>query len=303
MNAQQTGLEITDLVKRYSGGIEAVSGITMHLRSGVLGLVGPNGAGKSSLMRILATVTRPSSGRVTWDGTDITRHPDEVRRVLGYLPQTVGVYPNLSAREFLSYLAAAKGLTRRSAQQRIDELLELLNLGDVARRPLNRFSGGMRQRVGIAQALLNDPRLLIVDEPTVGLDPEERVRIRNMLGDLAADRVVILSTHIVSDVEAVAAQIAIMTGGRLCYQGSGEELLRAADGQVWELTVPAADFAALRQRYVVSRTVRTADGVRIRALSYTAPTPDATKVAPDLEDAYLWLVDRGAAPQAMGQPR
>ena len=176
----------------------------------MLGLLGPNGAGKSTLMRILATITRPTEGKVTWNGTDLVREPDAVRTVLGYLPQDFGVYPNLNPVEFLDYLAAAKGLDAKLARTRIDELLELVNLNDARKRPLGGFSGGMRQRVGIAQALLNDPRLLIVDEPTAGLDPEERVRFRNLLSELSGERIVILSTHIVSDVEATATDIALI---------------------------------------------------------------------------------------------
>jgi ABC-type Na+ transport system ATPase subunit NatA len=166
---------------------------------GVWGLLGPNGAGKSSLMRILATITRPTEGKVLWDGEDITGNPSHLRTVLGYLPQDFGVYPNLNALEFLQYMAAIKGLDRRTAGRRIDELLQIVNLVDARKRSLGTYSGGMKQRIGIAQALLNDPQLLIVDEPTVGLDPEERVRFRNLLSDLSGNRIVILSTHIVSD--------------------------------------------------------------------------------------------------------
>lgn len=305
MNAVQPQLEVVGVTKRYTHGKEAVSDLTMRLDHGVLGLVGPNGAGKSSLMRILATVTRPTSGHVTWNGTDIVRHPDELRRALGYLPQDFGVYPNLSAREFLSYLAACKGIRREFAKRRIGELLESVNLSDTGRKPMGRYSGGMRQRVGIAQALLNDPRLLIVDEPTAGLDPEERVRFRNLLGDLAADRIVILSTHIVSDVEAVTDDIAVMANGRLRYRGAGQDLLRAAEGRVWEFTTSPSRFAVIRQQYAISRAIRSAEGVRVRALSPDAPAPGAVPITPDLEDAYLWLVNRMpvsyAGQQIMGQ--
>jgi ABC-2 type transport system ATP-binding protein len=287
-------LEISNVSKSYRGGKQAVSQVSMHVRPGVLGLLGPNGAGKSSLMRVLATITRPSGGLVTWNGTDIVRRPDALRRVLGYLPQDFGVYPNLTAVEFLRYLAAVKGLGARSARARVDELLELVNLTDARKRPLGKYSGGMRQRVGIAQALLNDPGLLIVDEPTVGLDPEERMRFRNLLGELAGDRIVILSTHIVSDVEAVAEDIAILAGGRLVRRGTPEELLRAADGRVWELVVPAPALAEVRARHLVSRTVRTAEGVRTRVLAGSPPAAGAVPVKPDLEDAYLHAV-RSAA--------
>jgi len=206
-------LEIENVSKIYRGNVHAVRSFRLELGPGVLGLLGPNGAGKSTLMRILATITQPSAGRVLWNGTDISHDPDTLRAVLGYLPQDFGIYPNLSAVEFLSYLAAVKGLDAASARRRISELLELVNLTDAARRPLGGFSGGMRQRVGIAQALLNDPKLLIVDEPTAGLDPEERVRFRNLLSELSGERIVILSTHIVSDVEVVATDIALIAQG------------------------------------------------------------------------------------------
>src|SRR5580658_5133677 len=192
----------------------ALHDFSLELGTGVLGLLGPNGAGKTTLMTILATITRSSQGRVIWNGADVADNPDALRAVLGYLPQDFGVYPNLNAVEFLEYLAAVKGLDAAASRRRIDELLNLVNLTDVRKRPLGGFSGGMKQRIGIAQALLNDPKLLIVDEPTAGLDPEERVRFRNLLSDLSGDRVVILSTHIVSDVEATATDIALISQGK-----------------------------------------------------------------------------------------
>src|SRR5579859_935756 len=207
-------LVLEQLNKDYRGKPAALRGVNLSLGSGVLGLLGPNGAGKSTLMRILATITRATGGRVLWNGMDIAKNPDSLRGVLGYLPQDFGIYPNLSAIEFLEYLAAVKQIPSRTARQRIAELLELVNLVEAARRPLGGFSGGMRQRVGIAQALLSDPQLLIVDEPTGGLDPEERLRFRNLLSDLGGDRIVILSTHIVSDVEATASSIALIDQGR-----------------------------------------------------------------------------------------
>ncbi|TQL76478.1 ABC-type multidrug transport system ATPase subunit [Stackebrandtia endophytica] len=284
-------LEIDDVGKTYRGGKQAVDRVTLDIGPGVLGLLGPNGAGKSSLMRILATVTRPSSGRVLWNGTDIATSPNRLREVLGYLPQDFGVYPQLSAREFLSYLAAVKGLPRRLAAQRIDELLELFDLTGAGRRPLGKYSGGMLRRVGIAQALLADPQLLIVDEPTAGLDPEERVVFRNLLSDLAADRIVLLSTHIVSDIESVASRVAVLVDGTLRVGGSPQDLLGRAEGMVWEATLPAHALAAIRDRYVVSRIIRTGDDVRVRMLSPVPPIPEAVPVAPDLEDAYLTVID------------
>jgi ABC-type multidrug transport system ATPase subunit len=221
-------LVVTDLRKDYPRKPRALDGLSITLGPGVLGLLGPNGAGKSTLMRILATVAKPTSGGVTWNGVDIVRHPNPIREVLGYLPQDFGLYPNLNAEEFLSYLAAVRGLTAATARKRIDELLVLVNLVEARRRPLGGFSGGMRQRLGIAQALLNDPSLLIVDEPTVGLDPEERVRFRQLLEELGGERIVILSTHIVPDVEAIASDIAIVAAGRLLARGTPAELMRAS---------------------------------------------------------------------------
>ncbi|MFC8720688.1 ATP-binding cassette domain-containing protein [Kitasatospora sp. NPDC057198] len=294
-------LELIDVTKVYRGGRRAVDGVTMRLGPGVLGLLGPNGAGKSSLMRIVSTVTRPTGGRVRYRGADAVADPDPLRRRLGYLPQDFGVHPHLTSREFLAYLAAAKGLSARSARARIEELLQLVNLTEAVRRPLGTYSGGMLRRVGIAQALLADPEVVVVDEPTAGLDPEERVRFRNLLSELAADRAVLLSTHIVSDVESVAADIAVIVRGRLLRRGAPDELLREADGQVWEAVVAPAGVAAVQERYAVSRMVRTASGVRLRVLAAAPPTRDAVPVPPDLEDAYLAVVHRSAAPAAGGR--
>jgi ABC-2 type transport system ATP-binding protein len=289
-------LELINVTKTYRGGKQAVADVSMRLGPGVLGLLGPNGAGKSSLMRILATITRPTSGRASFDGTDITARPNRLRRVLGYLPQDFGVYPHLTAREFLSYLAAVKGLPTKLARDRIGELLELFDLTGASRRPLGKYSGGMLRRVGIAQALLADPRVLIVDEPTAGLDPQERVVFRNLLADLAGDRVVLLSTHIASDVESVANDIAIMAGGRLLHRGSPPDLLRQAEGRVWELIVLPDALTRLRQRHVVSRMIRTQAGMRVRLLAPVSPAPEAVPVPPDLEDAYLTITYGATGP-------
>jgi ABC-type multidrug transport system ATPase subunit len=283
-------LVITNVSKQYKGNIWGLREFSLSIGPGVVGLLGPNGAGKSTLMRILATIARPTGGTVTWDGTDIARAPDGLRSVLGYLPQDFGVYPNLTPLEFLEYLAAAKGLDAPTARKRIDELLQLVNLFEARHQRLGGFSGGMRQRVGIAQALLNDPRLLIVDEPTAGLDPEERVRFRNLLSDLSGERIVILSTHIVSDVEAVATDIAIIVRGRLVRHAAPEDLLRAVQGQVWEWLIPSSEVPAARTRFRVSATIRKNDGVLVRVLAASAPGPAASPVEPSLEDAYLQAV-------------
>jgi len=289
-------LSIEGVSKSYPGRGLALDGFSLRLGPGVVGLLGPNGAGKSTLMRILATLTRPSAGTVLWNGVDVARTPDALRSVLGYLPQDFGVYPHLSAVEFLGYLAALKGLSPPKARLRIDELLNALNLWDARDVPLGEYSGGMRQRVGIAQALLNDPELLIIDEPTVGLDPEERVRFRNLVAELAGQRIVLLSTHIVSDVEATAARIAILHRGRLVAEGTPEALLEAVQGRVWEWLVPADEAAAVRARLLVTSTLRRPEGVQLRAVSDGPPAPGARAVAPTLEDAYLQLAAGGAGP-------
>ena len=287
-------LEIADVSKQYRRGVLALRSFSLELKPGVLGLLGPNGAGKTTLMSILATITKASKGRVLWDGVDIARSPDALRTVLGYLPQDFGVYPNLNAVEFLEYLAAVKGLDAVSSKRRIEELLSLVNLTEARKRPLGGFSGGMKQRVGIAQALLNDPELLIVDEPTAGLDPEERVRFRNLLSELSGERIVILSTHIVSDVEATATDIALIERGSLVAHATPEALLQLVEGKVWEWVVASTELNAAKQRFLVSSTTRRSDGVHVRVLG-EEPPQGAQPVAPNLEDAYLYCLNQHRA--------
>ena len=287
-------LGIENVSKRYGGGNWALRNFTLQLGPGVLGLLGPNGAGKTTLMSILATITRATEGRVLWNGTDLAPHPDALRSTLGYLPQDFGVYPNLNAVEFLQYLAAVKGLDAAASRKRIDELLNVVNLTEVRKRPLGGYSGGMKQRVGIAQALLNDPQLLIVDEPTAGLDPEERVRFRNLLSELSGERIVILSTHIVSDVEATATDIALISQGTLVAHASPELLLQRVEGRVWEWVLPSAELNTARQRHLISNTVRRSDGVHVRVLG-DSPPAGAQPVTPNLEDAYLYCLSQHRA--------
>ncbi len=280
----------TQLGKQYAKGHWGLRGFSLRFQPGIIGLLGPNGAGKSTLMRMLATVSRPSAGSITWNGVDAVSAPDGLRAVLGYLPQDFGLYPNLTAVEFLEYIAAIKGLSRTSARVRIDALLESLALTEARKRPLGGFSGGMRQRVGIAQALLNDPQILIVDEPTVGLDPEQRVSFRSLLTDLAGNRIVILSTHIVSDVEATASDLAIINHGRLLRHAAPEAILAEVVGRVWEWTVSSSELQGARQRYLISNTIRRTDGVQLRVISDGAPHPSARSATPTLEDAYLAVI-------------
>ena len=285
-------LRIERVTKRWRGGKTAVEDFTLEVPAGVLGLLGPNGAGKTTLMQMIATLTRPTSGRVLFQGRDVARAPEAIRERLGYLPQDFGVYDNLTAFEFLDYVARLKGVRSRA---RVEGLLESVNLHTVARRNVGTFSGGMRQRLGIAQALLADPELLIVDEPTAGLDPEERVRFRSLLSELGLGRLVILSTHIVSDVESIATHVAVMRAGRLAAFGTAERLLREARGSAWEATLASEDLAARRSALVLSSAVRHADGVHVRLVGPAPPVPGARPVEPTLEDAYLFLIRRDAA--------
>jgi ABC-type multidrug transport system ATPase subunit len=285
-----TRLRTEGIGKRY-GDMWAVDDVTLELDEGIHGLLGPNGAGKSTLMQMLTTLTEPTTGTAYWDGTDLTESPNAIRSVLGYLPQDFGVYPDLTVTEFLEYVATLRGLDGETASARIEEQLELTNLSHVRDERLGTFSGGMRQRVGIAQALVNDPELLIVDEPTVGLDPEERVRFRNVLSSIAGDRVVILSTHIVPDVEATANSVALLNEGELVTHTDPESLAELVAEDVYETVVPRARLEEIRSEYQVCRTVQRADGVEVRLLAAEPPGDGASHVTPTLEDAYLARID------------
>ena len=288
-DAKATRLQLNDVGKQF-GELWGVRDVSLDLSPGVLGLLGPNGAGKSTLMRLITTFLTPTEGTITFDGTDVVAEPNSVRENVGYLPQDFGVYPDLTAEEFLEYLAAIRGLNRNQAHDRIEDLLELTNLRDAHDRRLGGFSGGMRQRVGIAQALLTDPDLLVVDEPTVGLDPAERVRFRNVLSSLGDDRVVILSTHIVSDVEATANEVAVLSNGRLRAHTTPERLLEDVTDRVWEVVITQDELQSLKSEYLTSTTTRRTDGVHARIVTDSPPS-DATAVSPTLEEAYLDLLD------------
>src|SRR6478672_6422493 len=268
-------LSVESVSKRFRGGQYGVRDLSLSVSRGVLGLLGPNGAGKTTLMQMLATITRPTAGSISFDGVDVVARPDVLRRRLGYLPQDFGVYDNLTALEFLSYFAALKGV---HSPARVMQMLEMVNLHAVAKRTVGGFSGGMKQRLGIAQALINDPDLVIVDEPTAGLDPEERVRFRNVLSDIGFGKLVILSTHIVSDIESIATRIAIMREGRLVALATPEELLRRTEGNVWELVVPSDRFETMRRELRVSSAVRKPDGVHVRVVAAEAPVGGAVSV-------------------------
>lgn len=276
-------LQIQDVIKRF-GKLNAVDGVSLDLQPGVVGLIGHNGAGKSTLMQMLATLMAPSSGRILLDGQDIVARPELMRSRLGYLPQDFGVYPHLTALEFLQYFAALKGVRD---PRRLHELLELVNLHEQAHRQAIGFSGGMRQRLGIAQALLNDPDVLIVDEPTAGLDPEERLRFRHLLGDLGRQRLVIVSTHIVSDVENMASHLAILRQGRLVAFETPEAVLARAAGQVWTASLAPSDYEALRQHMHVLQAQPQGGRVQVRIVHPKRPFAEAQPVQASLEEALM----------------
>ncbi|GHO48697.1 ABC transporter ATP-binding protein [Ktedonospora formicarum] len=292
-------ITISHLNKVYRGDIQALTDVNLVFHNGMFGLLGPNGAGKTTLMRILAGILRPTSGtiQVGEHNAESERGRPAIKRLLGYLPQDLGVYPDLSAREFLDYVGILKGLDeRKTRKHRIDEVLELVSLSTVANRKLKTFSGGMKRRVGIAQALLNDPKLLIVDEPTVGLDPEERIRFRNLLSDLGGDRIVLLSTHIVEDIAQTCRSLAIMNKGHITFQGSTIELANAARRRVWMVTTsgpkPEGDIT------VVS-TMNMGATVQYRVVGELT-NPGAIPVEPSLEDSYVWLMREKRTPALSG---
>jgi ABC-2 type transport system ATP-binding protein len=283
-------LVIKNLTKQYNKHKTGLNDYSITIEKGVLGLLGPNGAGKSTLMKIIATISKPTTGTLFLNGEDIVAHPDSIRKILGYLPQDFGVYPNLNAYEFLAYIAAMKGVGGKDLRKRIDMLLEGVNLTADAKRPIGTCSGGMKQRIGIAQALLNDPKVLIFDEPTVGLDPEERVRFRQLISDLADDCIIILSSHIVSDIETIADEVAIMKNGTLLNKAAQSDIIKLVEGKVFEVVVDNGALAAIKSKHQVIDTSRQKDKTKVRFISKTnEPEPAATSANATLEDAYLFL--------------
>jgi len=289
-------IEIRRLNKVYHGGINALTDVNLTITSGMFGLLGPNGAGKTTLMRILAGILRSTSGDLyigEFDG-NTEKGRTSVKKMQGYLPQELGVYPDLTAREFLDYVGILKGMDNRKVRQsRVNELLDIVSLTNVANRKLKTFSGGMKRRVGIAQALLNDPKLLIVDEPTAGLDPEERIHFRNLLSELAGDRTVLLSTHIVEDIAQTCRNLAILNNGQIIFQGSTADLAQAARGKVWIVTTdgtkPQGDFT------IVS-TMHMGTSVKYRLVGDLQSANGAISTEPSLEDSYVILMREKRAP-------
>ncbi len=286
-------LHISGVSLRYPNGVQALRGIDLTVGRGLFGLLGPNGAGKSTLMRTLATLQVPDAGDVTFDGRSIFADPTAHRRQLGYLPQDFGVYPGVSAQDLLDHLAVLKGLTDSvSRRAQVEALLSQMNLWEHRKRAVSGFSGGMRQRFGIAQALLGDPKLIIVDEPTAGLDPAERNRFYNLLSEIGEDVVVILSTHIVEDVRQLCSRLAIVAAGQVVAEGTPDALLAELDGCVWTKTVPKRDVGLSLSAYRVLSTQLNAGATRLRVLAATAPDATFTAVAPELEDVYFESLHR-----------
>ncbi len=282
-------LTIQELTKRYKDKT-AVNNVTLTLTPGVWGLLGANGAGKTTLMRIVAGILTPTSGKVQYDSIDIKTLGEAYRDIFGYLPQIFGFYPEFTVADYLQYMASLKGLPKKETNLKIDELLHRLTLADVRNKHIRKLSGGMQRRVGIAQALLNDPDILILDEPTSGLDPGERIRFRNILSEFAQQRIVLISTHIVSDVEYIANRNAIMKDGQIIAVDTTDELVKMMDGKVWQGTIPAEQLHHY-ERTVRVVTVRNEEGgrVSVRYVSENPSLPDSQTAAPRLEDLYLWL--------------
>ncbi len=281
-------LEIQNASKKYSGNKYGLKDFSITIEKGILGLLGPNGAGKSTLLKMIATVSKPTDGVILLNKNNIVKDANYMREQLGFLPQDFGVYPNLNAYEFLKYMAALKGVGGKNLTKRITQLLEGLNLLEHAKKPIGSYSGGMKQRIGIAQALLNEPKILIFDEPTVGLDPEERVRFRNLISDLANDCIVILSSHIVSDIDTIADEVAVMKNGSLLVKGQQETIIEKVKNIVFESAILKENYTDFKNKHIVVSTTRKAGKLLIRYISKN-PEESAIQQQATLEDAYLYL--------------
>lgn len=278
---------MVNLTKRF-GDFKAVDNMNIRITNGVYGLLGVNGAGKTTLMRMICTLLTPTSGQILCDGKDIQKMEGEYRNLLGYLPQEFGFYPEFTVKDYLLYIAGLKGIRPVVAKKRVKELLEQVGLSKAANKKMKKLSGGMKRRVGIAQAILNNPTILILDEPTAGLDPTERVRFRNLISELSEERIVILSTHIVSDVEYIANEIWLMKNGRLVQQGSLNDVLDSMPEKVWSLVTSQAESAKFMKQYKVSNMKTDRDGVELRIISAQQPSDYAEVVQPNLEDVFLY---------------
>ena len=285
-------LEFKNVTKQY-GEVNAVDRVKCVREKGVYGLLGVNGAGKTTLMRMLCTIIQPSEGQILWNGEDIWEMGENYRAILGYLPQDFGYYPDLSVYDYMMYISSIKGLKEEFAGKKIKQLLTQVGMEKFSKRKMKNLSGGMVRRVGIAQAMLNNPEILVLDEPTAGLDPNERIRFRNLISELAEDRLVLLSTHIVSDIEYIANGIVLMKDGQFCYTGTAENLLTSMEESVWLCQVPRDKVNSYRKKYLVGNIKTTEDGAELRIISGEKPTDNAIPVEKNLEDAFLLYFGEG----------
>lgn len=279
-------LELKNVSKEFFG-VHAVNHVSFSMKKGVYGLLGVNGAGKTTLMRMLCTLIRPTGGEILWDGKNILELGADYRNILGYLPQDFGYYPDLSIDDYMMYIASIKGIRQGAARKRTKQLLHQVGLAKYEKRKMKTLSGGMARRVGIAQAMLNNPKILVLDEPTAGLDPNERIRFRNLISELSEDRLVLLSTHIVSDVEFIANQIILMKNGRFFYAGTTEDLVSSMEESVWHCTVPKQRVNDFVGKYLVDNVKTVPGGAELRILSKVPPTNQAVREEATLEDAFL----------------
>lgn len=286
-------IQIRNLSKIYPGGKHALSNINLDIENGMFGLLGPNGAGKSSLMRILVTMTTPTEGTVSVDGLDLVKDRGEIRKMLGYLPQDFRFFSKLKTWEFLDYAAGLAGIRNKNDRRtKVDEWLEKVGLFDARDRQANKLSGGMKRRLGIAQALIGDPKIIVVDEPTTGLDPEERIRFRNILSELSQKEVIIiLSTHIVGDISSVCRDLALLSNGCLKYKGAPEGLVEKARGHVWQVQTSGVEYDLLKEKYAVTSTIPSADGWEIQLVGDKLDLPSAVVTDPNLEHAYVYFME------------
>lgn len=280
-------LKMIKLTKQF-GDFTAVDHMNLTMTNGVYGLLGVNGAGKTTLMRMICTLLQPSSGKILCNGKDISKMGADYRKLLGYLPQDFGFYPEFTVKDYLLYIAALKGIRPAVAKKRVKDLISKVGLSKAANKKMKKLSGGMKRRAGIAQAMLNDPKILILDEPTAGLDPNERIRFRNLISELSEDRLVLLSTHIVSDVEYIANEIWLMKDGRLLHQGTADELIRSMPESVWKCYANKSDVPVLMKRYKISNIKSEPNGVELRIISKEKPFPDAVMEEANLEDVFLY---------------
>lgn len=282
-------LELKNVTKKFEDRI-ILNDISIELEPGVYGLLGANGSGKSTLMRIICGVINPNEGSIVYNGYNTTEKSELFRSLLGFLPQDFRYYPDFTALQFLLFMAALKGLDKLSAKKKCNELLHLVGLEDVKNKKIKKYSGGMKQRLGIAQAMINDPEVLILDEPTVGLDPKERVRFRNLISSFSKEKIIILSTHIVSDIEYIADEILILNKGKIENRGSSLELVKEIEGQVWECLMESTSVNEISAKYIISNKKHEAEGTVLRIISKNQPTMKAKKVQPTLEDLYLFYL-------------